>query len=56
MPLQKIARENNWSVPPASQIISAWRHFKLCRAKGVLIYLSGKELCFGPMFAKIAFT
>ena len=29
--------ENNWVVPPPSQIVRTWHHFQTCKAKGVLI-------------------
>ena len=35
--IQNWQGENNWVVPPPSQIIRAWRHFELCKAKGVII-------------------
>ena len=35
--IQNWQGENNWVVPAPSQIIRAWRHFELCKAKGVII-------------------
>lgn len=40
--------ENNWLVPPPSQIIRVWRHLKLCKAKGTLIIPLWKGALFWP--------
>ena len=46
--IQNWQGENNWVVPPPSQIIRAWRHFELCKAKGVLIIPLWKGASFWP--------
>lgn len=40
--------ENNWLVPPPSQIIRVWRHLKLCKAQGALIIPLWKGALFWP--------
>ena len=40
--------ENNWVVPPPSQIVRTWRHFQTCKAKGVLIVPLWKGAAFWP--------
>ena len=40
--------ENNWSVPPPSQIIRTWRHFEICQARGVLIVPLWRGVLFWP--------
>ena len=42
------AGENNWVVPPANQVIKAWKHFQNCRARGVLIVLLRRGSTFWP--------
>ena len=39
-------------VPPPSQIISAWCHFELCKAKGVIIIPLWKEALDGTHLSK----
>ena len=46
--IQNWQGENNWVVPPPSQINRAWRHFKLGIAKGVLIIPLWKGASFWP--------
>lgn len=40
--------ENNWVVPPPSQILRAWKHFKICKARGALIMPLWKGALFWP--------
>ena len=40
--------ENNWVVPPPSQIVRAWKHFQICKARGVLIIPLWKGAVFWP--------
>ena len=40
--------ENNWVVPPPSQIVRAWKHFQICKARGVLIIPLRKGAVFWP--------
>lgn len=40
--------ENNWVVPPPSQIVRAWRHFYTCRARGALVVPLWKGSVFWP--------
>ena len=40
--------ENNWVVPPPSQIVRAWKHFQICQARGVLIIPLWKGAVFWP--------
>ena len=42
------AGENNWVVPPANQVIKAWKHFQICRARGVLIVPLWRGSTFWP--------
>ena len=46
--IQNWQGENNWVVPPPSQIIRAWCHFELCKDKGVLIIPLWKGASFWP--------
>ena len=39
---------NNWVVPPPSQIVRAWKHFQICKARGVLIIVLWKGAVFWP--------
>lgn len=40
--------ENNWVVPPPSQIVRAWKHFQICQARAVLIIPLWKGAVFWP--------
>ena len=42
------AAENNWVVPPPNQIIKAWKHFHISRARGVLIVPLWRGSTFWP--------
>ncbi|XP_031561109.1 uncharacterized protein LOC116297091 [Actinia tenebrosa] len=45
---QNWGSENNWVVSPPSQIIRAWRHFYICKAKGAMIVPLWKGAVFWP--------
>ena len=41
-------RENNWVTPPPNQIVRAWKHFQICKAKGALVIPLWKGAVFWP--------
>ena len=45
---QNWGAENNWVVPSPSQIIRAWRHFYICKARGVMLVPLWKGADFWP--------
>ena len=49
---QNWQEENNWLVPPPSQIIRVWRHLKLCKAQGALIIPLWKGTLFWPCMSR----
>jgi hypothetical protein len=45
---------NDRVVPPPNQIIKAWKHFQICRARGVLIVPLWKTQLSGQAFSQTA--